>query len=99
MIVRENGMGRALSDTGGARSSLALRNSALSARDAATSAWRERIVSKICCVVTLSPPGGIVPADPAVPCLVLLILDIFGSCWWDNVLDRGPRWAPNVLVG
>jgi len=89
MIARENGMGRAVSGTGGARSlaacsptycrslcssSLALHNSALSARDVATSAWRARIVSKICCVVTLSPPGGIVPADPAVPCLVLLIL-------------------------
>ena len=34
----------------------------------------ERIVSKICCVVTLSPPEGTLPADPAVACLVLLML-------------------------
>ena len=89
MIARENDMGRALSGTGVARSSaarsptccrslrsssLALRSSALSARDVATSAWRACIVSKICCVVTLSPSGGTVPTDPAVPCLVLLIL-------------------------
>ena len=89
MIARENDIGRALRGTGGARSSaarsptcrkslrrssLALRSSALSARHAATSAWRARIVSKICCVVTLSPPGGTIPANLAVPCLVLLIL-------------------------
>ena len=61
-------------------SSLALRSSALSARDAeistleaATSACRARMVSKICCVVTLSPQEGITPADPIVPCLVLPI--------------------------
>ena len=89
MITRENGMGRALSGTGGARSSatrsptcctslrsssLALHSSTLSVCDAATSSWRARIVSKIYCVVTLSPPGGTVPADQAVPSLVLLIL-------------------------
>ena len=89
MIARENGMGRALSGTRGARlsaarsptccrslrsSSLALHNSALSACDAATSAWRAHIMSKICCVVTLSPPEGTLPADPAAAYLVLLIL-------------------------
>ena len=62
MIACENGMGHALGGAGGARSSvaqsptcckslcsssLALRNFALSAREAATSAWRARIVSKI----------------------------------------------------
>jgi len=88
MIARENDRGRALSGTDGTRSSvarsptcckslrnpsLALRSSALSARDVATSAWIARIVSKICCVVTLSPLGGRIPADPAVACLVLLI--------------------------
>ena len=87
MIARENDMGRALSGTGEARSfaarsptcckslhnsSLALRSSALSARDATTFAWSARTVSKICCVVTLSPLGGTLPADPAVACLVLL---------------------------
>jgi len=89
MIARENGMGRAFSGTGGARSfavrsptcckslrssSLALCNSALSAREATTSAWRARIVSKIYCVVTLSPPEGALPADPTAACLILLIL-------------------------
>ena len=88
MIARENGMEHALRGTSGARSSaacsptccrslrsssLALHNSALSAHDAATSAWRACIISKICCVVTLSPSGGTVPADPTVACLVLLI--------------------------
>ena len=24
--------------------------------------------------------------------------DLSGSCWWDNVLDRAPRWASNVPV-
>ena len=24
------------------------------------------------------------------------LLDLPGSCWWDNVLYRAPRWAPNV---
>jgi len=76
MIARENGMRRALSGTGGARSSaarsptccrslrsssLALRNFALSAQEAATFAWRARIVSKICCVVTLFPSEGTLP--------------------------------------
>jgi len=89
MIARENDMGRAQSGTGGACSStarsptcckslrsslLALRSSALSARDATTSAWSAHIVSKICYVVTLSPPGGTFSADPAAACLVLLIL-------------------------
>ena len=27
------------------------------------------------------------------------LLDLFGSCWWDNVLYRAPRWAPNVPAG
>ena len=89
MISHENGMGRALGGAGGARlsvvhsptcckslrsSSLALRNSALSTREAATSTWRARIVSKICWVVTLSPPEVTLPADPIVACLVLLTL-------------------------
>ena len=89
MIARENGMGRALSGTGGARSSsarsptcckslrissLALRNSALFAREAATSAWRARIVSRTYCVVTLFPSGGALPSDLAAARLVLLIL-------------------------
>ena len=55
-------------------SSLALRNFALSTREAATSTWRARIVSKICCMVTLSPPEGTLPADLIVACLVLLTL-------------------------
>ena len=89
MLARENGMGRALSGTGGAcssvarsptccrslrSSSLALHNSTLSAREAATSTWRARIVSRICCLVTLSALEGTLPADPAAVCLVLLIL-------------------------
>jgi len=89
MIARENGIGRALGGAGGARSSvarsptccksirsssLALRYSVLSAQEAATSTWRARIVSKICWVVTLSPPEVTLPADPAAACLILLIL-------------------------
>ena len=89
MIACKNGMGRALSGTGGARSSaarsptcckslqnssLALRNSVLSARGAATSTWRARIVSRTCCVVTLFPSGGALPSDLAAARLVLLIL-------------------------
>jgi len=31
-------------------------------------------MSKICCVVTLSPPEGTLPADPAAAYLVLPIL-------------------------
>ena len=88
MIVCENDMGRALSGTGGARSSTvrsptcckSLRSSSLSARDleistldVATSTWRARIVSSICCVDTLSPPEGTTPAATTDPCLVLLI--------------------------
>ena len=91
MIARENGMGHALSGTGGARFSVArsptccrslcscsldLHNSALSAREAATSAWRARIVSKIYCVVTLSPQEDTLPADPTAACLVVLILSL-----------------------
>ena len=101
MIAHENDMGRALTGAGGARfsvtrsptcckslrsSSLALRNSALSAREVVTSAWRARIVSKICCVVTLSPPEGTLPADPAAACLVLLILLVKAL----NVTVSGP---------
>jgi len=86
MIARENGMGRALSGTGGARSSaarsptccislrnssLALRNYVLSAQEAATSAWRECIVSTA--MLTLFPSGGALPSDLAVGHLVLLI--------------------------
>jgi len=89
MIARENRMGRALSGTGGARSSaarsptcckplrnssLALCNSALFAWEATTSTWRARIVSKTCCVVTLSPSGGALPSDVVAARLVLLIL-------------------------
>ena len=24
------------------------------------------------------------------------LLDLSCSCWWDSVLDRAPRWVPNV---
>ena len=54
-------------------SSLSARDAAISTLDAATSAWRARIVSKICCVVTLSPPRGTTPVATAGPCPVLLI--------------------------
>jgi len=72
MIARENGMGRALSGTGGARSfvarsptcckslrssSLALRNSALSAREGATSAWRAHRIQDLLRGHVV-PPGG-----------------------------------------
>ena len=58
-----------------------------------TSSWRARIISITCCRA-LTP----VWCSRSLP-RTSHLLGFPGSCWWDSVLFRAPRWAPNVPAG